>query len=88
MDITTDSVKFQENRTFDTITVLPRNSKDVIRIVRSSIACVGIISNLVVIIVFLKDKLSRRKIPNIFIINQVREIKAFVQFLICAIQLI
>ena len=43
-----------------------------IRIIQSSIASVGIVANLTVIVVFLNHKKLRRKIPNIFIINQVR----------------
>ena len=43
-----------------------------IRIIQSSVASVGIIANLTVIVVFLNHKKLRRKIPNIFIINQVR----------------
>ena len=35
------------------------------------IACVGVITNIVVVIVFLNDRKMRRKIPNICIINQV-----------------
>ena len=35
------------------------------------IACVGVITNLIVVIVFLNDRKLRRKIPNICIINQV-----------------
>ena len=42
-----------------------------IRIIQSLIASVGIIANLTVIVVFLNHKKLRRKIPNIFIINQV-----------------
>ena len=42
-----------------------------IRIIQSSIASVGIMANLTVIVVFLNHKKLRRKIPNIFIINQV-----------------
>ena len=41
------------------------------RIVILVIACVGIITNAVVVIVFLNDRELRRKIPNICIINQV-----------------
>ena len=37
-------------------------------------ACVGIITNAVVVIVFLNDRKLRRKIPNICIINQVSTI--------------
>ena len=42
-----------------------------IRIIQSLVASVGIVSNLTVIVVFLDHKKLRRKIPNIFIINQV-----------------
>ena len=42
-------------------------------IIQSTIACVGIVANLTVIFVFLNHKQLRRKIPNIFIINQVRK---------------
>ena len=35
------------------------------------IACLGVITNIVVVIVFLNDRKLRRKIPNICIINQV-----------------
>ena len=43
-----------------------------ILIIQSTIASLGIVSNLTVIVVFLNHKKLRRKIPNIFIINQVR----------------
>ena len=39
--------------------------------INTIIGCVGIIGNLSVIIVFGKERKFRRKIPNIFIINQV-----------------
>ena len=45
---------------------------DLMDIVQLSIAPVGIIGNLTVIIVFLSHRKLRRKIPNRFIINQVR----------------
>ena len=41
------------------------------KIVILVIACVGVITNVIVVIVFLNDKKMRRKIPNICIINQV-----------------
>ena len=41
-------------------------------IVHSVIASVGIVTNLTVILIFLKHSKLRRKIPNICIINQVR----------------
>ena len=40
-------------------------------IVHSVIASVGIVTNLTVILIFLKHRKLRRKIPNICIINQV-----------------
>ena len=44
---------------------------DIMTIVQSGIASIGIISNFIVVIVFLNDRKLRSKIPNIFIINQV-----------------
>ena len=44
---------------------------DIMTIVQSSIASIGITSNFIVVIAFLNDRMLRRKIPNIFIINQV-----------------
>ena len=44
---------------------------DVMEIVQLSIAPVGIIGNLTVIVVFLKDRKLRNKIPKRFIVNQV-----------------
>ena len=45
---------------------------DLMDVVQLSIAPVGILGNLTVIIVFLSHRKLRRKIPNRFIINQVR----------------
>ena len=45
--------------------------EDVVMIVSTVIASVGIVANFTVVIVFLNDKKLRRKIPNIFIIHQV-----------------
>ena len=45
---------------------------DVMMILTCIITSVGIVSNLTVVIVFLHHKKLRRKIPNMFIINQVR----------------
>ena len=47
-------------------------SLDVMDIVQLSIAPVGIIGNFTVIVVFLSHRKLRRKIPNRFIVNQVR----------------
>ena len=44
-----------------------------INIIESVIACVGIIGNSTVVIVFLHHRKLRKKIPNIFIINQVND---------------
>ena len=46
---------------------------DTVAILSTIIASVGIFSNLTVVIAFLNHKKLRRKIPNIFIINQVSE---------------
>ena len=48
------------------------HSLDIMDIVQLSIAPVGIIGNLTVIVVFLSHRKLRRKIPNRFIVNQVR----------------
>ena len=50
-----------------------------ILVIQSTIASIGIVSNLTVIVVFLNHKKLRRKIPNIFIINQVRTISIYVK---------
>ena len=44
---------------------------DVVMVLSTLIASVGIVANFTVIIVFLNDKKLRKKIPNIFIIHQV-----------------
>ena len=41
------------------------------KIVQVIIASMGVITNIIVVIVFLNDRKLRRKIPNICIINQV-----------------
>ena len=48
------------------------DSLDAMDIVQLSIAPVGIIGNLTVIVAFLSHRKLRRKIPNRFIVNQVR----------------
>ena len=42
-----------------------------LKILQLVIGCVGAITNIIVVIVFLNDRKMRRKIPNICIINQV-----------------
>ena len=44
-----------------------------ILIIQSTIASFGIVASLTVIVVFLNHRKLRRKIPNIFVINQVRK---------------
>ena len=61
----------RENVTLDTQTSSKESKMDVMMILSSTIASLGIISNLTVVIVFLRNKKLRSKIPNIFIINQV-----------------
>ena len=43
-----------------------------LKILQLLIASMGVITNIIVVIVFLNDRKLRRKIPNICIINQVR----------------
>ena len=50
------------------------DSLDVMKIVQLSIAPVGIVGNLTVIVVFLNHRKLRRKIPNRFIVNQVNKL--------------
>ena len=53
------------------------NTLDIMKIVQLSIAPVGVIRNLTVIVVFLNHRKLRRKIPNRFIVNQVRNYSFF-----------
>ena len=55
---------------------------NIIQILQCTIASVGIVNNFTVVVAFLKNKKLSRKIPNIFIINQVR---IFVYLLSCAV---
>ena len=48
------------------------SSVDVTVVLRLILSSVGIIGNLTVLIIFLNHRKFRKKIPNIFIINQVR----------------
>ena len=49
----------------------PPDTKDVMMILETIIASVGIVANFTVVVAFFNHKKLRRKIPNIFIINQV-----------------
>ena len=77
METSTDSIIFSHNETITTETDESVSSIDgyLVLIIQSSVAGVGIVSNLTVIVAFLNHKKLRRKIPNIFIINQVRRIR-------------
>ena len=70
------------NITNSTLTTEDENKDtiDVMMLLSILIASVGIISNSTVVVVFLKHKKMRRKIPNIFIINQVRHSFKYILF--------
>ena len=73
MESLTTSTIFSRNETFTTeADVSVKSIHGYLVLLVSIIASVGIITNLTVIVVFLNHKKLRRKIPNIFIINQVR----------------
>ena len=60
--------------TKETVTMGEMNASggyDVMKILQVVIACLGVFTNLIVVVVFLNNKQMRRKIPNICIINQV-----------------
>ena len=83
MEIETNLIKILDNKTVaideNNTTLMSSNVADEdsralsILVIQITIASVGIVSNLTVIVVFLNHKKFRRKIPNIFIINQVRK---------------
>ena len=60
-----------------TLSNLPETSEnvDIMMISSTTIAGVGIIANITVVIAFLSHRKLRRKIPNMCIINQVSETK-------------
>ena len=79
MDIVTQSTKILENTLFvgsvnstTNISYDGNTRAQSILLIQSTTASIGIVANLTVIVVFLNHKKLRRKIPNIFIINQVR----------------
>ena len=87
MEIVTNSKYILENEIFmvlEASMVHKSNNGDdnsreqSILIIQSTTASLGIVSNLTVIVVFLNHKKLRRKIPNIFIINQVRHFSLYV----------
>ena len=60
------------NKTASNESATSSNTIDAMEIIQLSIAPVGIVANLTVIIVFLSNKKLRRKIPNKLIVNQVK----------------
>ena len=60
------------NLTFPNLT-FSNKTVDIMMVVRLIMSSVGIIGNFTVIIVFLSHRKFRKKIPNIFIINQVSD---------------
>ena len=48
-------------------------SVDIMMLLSVLIACLGIVLNFTVVVAFLNSKKLRTKIPNMFIINQVRK---------------
>ena len=56
------------------------NKVDVMMILQMIIAVVGIIGNFTVVFAFLNHKQLRKKVPNMFIINQVRYCSLVVLF--------
>ena len=84
MEIVTNLMDILENKTLiieETNTTYSANNPvygnsraQGILVIQTVTASLGIVTNLTVIVVFLNHKKLRRKIPNIFIINQVRNI--------------
>ena len=50
-----------------------RSTMNVMTILSTAIASVGIVANMNVVVVFMSQQKLRRQIPNMFIINQVSE---------------
>ena len=77
MEFRTHSNESTYNKASTTVSFASNNSSndnargEAIRIIQSSVPSVGIVANLTVIVVFLNHRKLRKKIPNIFIINQV-----------------
>ena len=59
----TDVLSTNHNENFKNVNTM--------KIIQVIIASMGVITNIIVVIVFLNDRKLRRKIPNICIINQV-----------------
>ena len=69
------TVAFLHNETSNTASSIDSGISlkniDLMKVINNVIASVGIISNLTVVIILLNDRKLRRKIPNMFVINQV-----------------
>ena len=62
-----------KNITLNSTDIITKSKKfNIVQILQCTIALVGIVANFMVVIAFLRNKKLRCKIPNIFIINQVR----------------
>ena len=62
-----------KNITLNSTDIITKSKNfNIVQILQCTIASVGIVANLMVVIAFLRNKKLRHKIPNIFIINQVR----------------
>ena len=70
---------FDDDHTTKTTSVQPSRTVDVMVLLATIIASVGIIANATVVIAFLNHRKLRGKIPNIFIINQVSTILQYIQ---------
>ena len=73
----TSTCNYSGGTTFNTTVENSKNdskSFDVMKILQLVIACLGITTNLIVIVVFLNHKKLRRKVPNICI-NEVSVLK-------------
>ena len=79
MNIGLNVNEFTQNKTSSAVAIATTSlsssndnaREETIRIIQSTVASVGIVANLTVIVMFLNHKKLRRKVPNIFIINQV-----------------
>ena len=77
----TNTSSFDINTTLTNFDGLP-SGVEIMIILKSVIASVGIIGNLTVVVVLGSHRKLRRKIPNIFIINQVsKRLKLFISLL-------
>ena len=62
-------------------TIETAEQSDVMKILQMIIAVVGIIGNFTVVFAFLNHKQLRKKIPNMFIINQVSKCSCFLIYI-------